>query len=262
MGEIADRSVNEITDMDTKVREEYPVGYEWSPVMDSVYCYPVHHEWKTLVGRLAHAQCLKHSMEFAADYEALLAVMISEDQFASDIGYREQPTPEERAHLLARIAVHDRRIAMNDEDAASGADDEEDAEAGNGITIPKQLVDVAHRARLAWTDSVQEHVAIGEFGELLALFGKQAQGRATEAQWIDEIADGFIMLTQLATMHGLGDVQARLVEKVAKLEARIQRYRLHAAAIKIDDDVKCTLLTKPVDVIETSIVIVPRDGIQ
>ncbi len=76
-------------------------------------------------------------------------------------------------------------------------------------------------ALLLWGRESQNCVAIGEIGELLTLYGKEAQGRATPEQWVDEIADCFIMLRQLAMLHDRDRVEKRIAEKVERLRTRI-----------------------------------------
>lgn len=72
-----------------------------------------------------------------------------------------------------------------------------------------------------WGREAQEAVAIGEIGELLTLFGKRAQRRDKPEQWIDEIADVTIILRQLAFLHGVDAVEARIQQKLKRLEARL-----------------------------------------
>lgn len=68
---------------------------------------------------------------------------------------------------------------------------------------------------------LQESVAIGEIGELLSLFGREAQGRATEEEWVDEISDCLIMITQLMIMRGRQEkVLNRIRQKMSILPSR------------------------------------------
>ncbi len=73
-------------------------------------------------------------------------------------------------------------------------------------------------------------VTIGEIGEFLQLFGKEVQGRVTEDEWIDEIADVMVMLRQMALIHGAEAVEQRFHEKVMRLKHRIATdyYNNHA----------------------------------
>ena len=81
-----------------------------------------------------------------------------------------------------------------------------------------------------WGEDTQRAMAVGELGELLALFGREAQGRATDDAWIDEIADATIMLRQLALMHGAAKVDQRISLKLAALQAKIHNQRRAAQA--------------------------------
>lgn len=87
--------------------------------------------------------------------------------------------------------------------------------------LNKPLDDVCRAALAKWGRDSQEDVVIGELGELLALFGKRAQGRAKHVQWIDEIADCLIMLRQLAHIHGVDAVDELINVKLEALRRRI-----------------------------------------
>lgn len=77
-----------------------------------------------------------------------------------------------------------------------------------------------------WGLDTQDRMAVGELGELLALFGRDVQGRASLDEWADEIADGLIMLTQLARVKGVAErVQGRIDVKMARMLAKIERQR-------------------------------------
>lgn len=89
------------------------------------------------------------------------------------------------------------------------------------MPLPTNLENIAARAIAKWGNHSQEMVALGELGELITLFGRRAQRRDTPEEWIDEIADGFIMLTQLAHIHGTEAVNLRLDQKLKKLSERI-----------------------------------------
>jgi hypothetical protein len=92
------------------------------------------------------------------------------------------------------------------------------------MKLPSSIDAICIAAIVVWGRETQEAMAIGEIGELLALFGRRAQRRDTKEQWIDEIADGIIMLHQLAITHGLEDVEKRIAEKLVKLQARVDNY--------------------------------------
>jgi len=90
------------------------------------------------------------------------------------------------------------------------------------MIFPNELDRVCEDACEAFGLTTQEQIAIGELGELLALFGKRAQGRDNHEQWIDEIADGLIVLHQLAYLHGKNAVEDRIKVKLPSLQARIR----------------------------------------
>lgn len=91
------------------------------------------------------------------------------------------------------------------------------------MILPESLDAICLRAIRKYGIPSQEAVALGELGELIALFGKRAQGRDTPEQWVDEIVDGLIMLTQLAHIHGKEAVESRMQVKLAKLNERIAK---------------------------------------
>ena len=70
----------------------------------------------------------------------------------------------------------------------------------------------------------QMKMVVGELGELLACFGKMAQGRDSKTMWKDEIADSYIMLMQLLNMVGLtkAEVQTEINFKVNRTLKRIE----------------------------------------
>lgn len=67
----------------------------------------------------------------------------------------------------------------------------------------------------------QLQMAAGEMGELLTLYGRAAQGRASKEEWIEEIADVTLMMRQLALMFGVNEVEAEIEKKMARLHARL-----------------------------------------
>ncbi len=67
----------------------------------------------------------------------------------------------------------------------------------------------------------QVFVAIGEMGELLADFGRLAQGRITENNMADEIADVTIMMRQLALIYGAKKVDAVIELKMDRIKRRL-----------------------------------------
>lgn len=90
----------------------------------------------------------------------------------------------------------------------------------------KDLIDLAEdvcgRAVKAYGRESQICMAVGECGEFLTLIGRQAQGRATDDAWIDEIADVFIMMLQMRSLWGETLVDDRIREKLIRLSSRLR----------------------------------------
>jgi len=89
------------------------------------------------------------------------------------------------------------------------------------MKLPADFDEVCKQATAVWGAASQEAVAIGEIGELLTLWGKRQQKRSTTEDWIDEISDCVIMIEQLARIHGIAAVEARIAEKIPKLKLRL-----------------------------------------
>ncbi len=64
-------------------------------------------------------------------------------------------------------------------------------------------------------------MAFGECGEFVTLAGRMVQGRASEEDFIDEIADNILMMAQMRRMFGEEKVDARLAYKMDRLKSRI-----------------------------------------
>lgn len=95
--------------------------------------------------------------------------------------------------------------------------------------IPNEkIISLCLRCIKVWGRSEIERVAIGEIGELLTLFGREVQNRAKHADWLDEISDVMLMAHQLACLHDPDAVAARMVEKMAKLEAKLVKAEAEA----------------------------------
>tara|TARA_R110002126_G_scaffold23254_3_gene81816 strand:- start:1412 stop:1738 length:327 start_codon:yes stop_codon:yes gene_type:complete len=73
----------------------------------------------------------------------------------------------------------------------------------------------------------QLQIVVGEIGELLALFGKEAQGRASKDDWTEEIADVEIMLEQLKLIK---DIDTRETKRF-KIERTLERFKRDAKVI-------------------------------
>ena len=68
----------------------------------------------------------------------------------------------------------------------------------------------------------QLQMVVGEIGELLTLFGKEAQGRASKDDWIEEIADVEIMLEQLKLIKDIDTTDTKRF-KIARTLERFKR---------------------------------------
>ena len=64
----------------------------------------------------------------------------------------------------------------------------------------------------------QLKMVVGEIGELLTLFGKEAQGRASKDDWIEEIADVEIMLEQLKLIKDIDTTDTKRFKIARTLE--------------------------------------------
>ena len=73
-----------------------------------------------------------------------------------------------------------------------------------------------------WGAATQEQMAIGEIGELLALYGRRVQNRDDAMEWIDEIADVTIMLRQLALMTDPVLVAGAIDTKMCRLKKALE----------------------------------------
>ncbi|MFA6132624.1 MAG: hypothetical protein WC869_01255 [Phycisphaerae bacterium] len=92
------------------------------------------------------------------------------------------------------------------------------------MQLPSDIDVVCEKATRIWGHQAQEAMLVGEIGELLTMFGRRAQRRDTQEQWIDEIADVTMMIHQLAIMHGKEAVEARIAVKLEKLKLRLKKY--------------------------------------
>lgn len=83
--------------------------------------------------------------------------------------------------------------------------------------LQAKLLNLAQKAQKHWGSYAQKQMLIGEIGELLTLFGRSAQGRDTKQQWVEETADVFIMLFQLANTIGTEEVSECIEHKVNRV---------------------------------------------
>lgn len=86
------------------------------------------------------------------------------------------------------------------------------------------MKEILEKAIAHYGKEAQLQMVVGEIGELLTLFGRESQGRASEADWLDEIADVFIMMEQLVIIKGINpiDIHLKIRDKVDRIEARIE----------------------------------------
>ena len=73
----------------------------------------------------------------------------------------------------------------------------------------------------AWGRDSQFKMAFGECGEFVALCGRQAQGRATDEDFISEIADVMIMMAQMRELFGREKVDAMIDFKIDRLKQKL-----------------------------------------
>lgn len=87
-----------------------------------------------------------------------------------------------------------------------------------------------------WGEHDQKAMAIGEVGEYLTLVGKQVQGRATDSDWISEIADVMIMMEQMAKIYGYDKVQKEIDYKTNRLANKLYEYSNNMLASENNND--------------------------
>jgi NTP pyrophosphatase (non-canonical NTP hydrolase) len=74
-----------------------------------------------------------------------------------------------------------------------------------------------------WGKHEQEQMAVGECGEFLTLFGRKVQGRATDEDFIEEIADVMVMMEQMALIYGYDQVQYAVDHKMRRLGEKLRK---------------------------------------
>lgn len=87
-----------------------------------------------------------------------------------------------------------------------------------------------------WGEHDQKAMAIGEVGEYLTLVGKQVQGRATDSDWVSEIADVIIMMEQMAKIYGYERVQQEINYKTYRLANKLYEYSNNILVSDNDND--------------------------
>jgi NTP pyrophosphatase (non-canonical NTP hydrolase) len=105
------------------------------------------------------------------------------------------------------------------------------------IIFPNNSQDLMDRATKIWGSQAQFDMAIGEIGELLSLVGRHAQGRATTEEWVSEISDVLIMVTQLALLFGKEDVEKRVSQKMSRLESIIEKEEIVRRKVKLESSI-------------------------
>lgn len=83
---------------------------------------------------------------------------------------------------------------------------------------------VLQHALFTWGRESQLKMAFGECGEFVALCGRDAQGRATEEDWLSEIADVFVMMSQMREIFGQEKVDAMIAFKIDRLKQKLLKY--------------------------------------
>lgn len=94
-------------------------------------------------------------------------------------------------------------------------------EKGFKMNLSNEQNETLDLAMSTWGMDTQESMFIGELGELMTLFGRRSQGRDSEEEWIEELADVYITLSQLIRHHGKIGVQALVDSKLSKLRTKL-----------------------------------------
>lgn len=92
-----------------------------------------------------------------------------------------------------------------------------------------QIEEVVYKMVKKWGEKEVEQLAIGEVGEMLALFGRRALHRTITDDWVEAVASVLIMAHALAQLHGKEAIATRIDQKLGKLRIQIEngstRYR-------------------------------------
>lgn len=92
-----------------------------------------------------------------------------------------------------------------------------------------QIEKVVYDMVKKWGEKEVEQLAIGEVGEMLALFGRRALHRTITDDWVEVVASVLIMAHALAQLHGKEAIATRIDQKLGKLRIQIEngstRYR-------------------------------------
>lgn len=91
------------------------------------------------------------------------------------------------------------------------------------ILVSPVAVECCRRALAAWGEKAQILMMMEEMGELTVALGHHVRGRGTPGAVVDEIADVMFMALQMREMLGADAVDARLNEKVVRLQERLDK---------------------------------------
>lgn len=89
------------------------------------------------------------------------------------------------------------------------------------IQVSPAAVECCQRALAAWGEKAQILMMMEEMGELTTALAHHVRGRATPGAVVDEVADVLFMALQMREMLGPEKVDARLHEKVTRLQGRL-----------------------------------------
>ncbi len=77
-----------------------------------------------------------------------------------------------------------------------------------------------------YSQESQIQMAFGECGEFVTLAGRMAQGRASDEEFVDEIADNILMMAQMRKIFGEEAVDKRVKFKIDRLKNRIDNHSI------------------------------------
>ncbi len=75
-----------------------------------------------------------------------------------------------------------------------------------------------------WGVEAQKNMAIEEFAEAILALVRMSRGRTTQEEILGELADAFIMASQMAIFHGESLVQEKINFKMDRLKKRLEAY--------------------------------------
>lgn len=83
--------------------------------------------------------------------------------------------------------------------------------------------DIYKKALMKWGYRSQVGMLHEEVGELFQALNKFSRKKATTKQVIDEIADAWIMVEQMAMAFGMAEAHHRKIEKLIRLEKLLSK---------------------------------------